>query len=89
MKHYKKTVVPEKVVEFQTHVTCDMCGVKIERECYEVEDIEISRKTGYSYPEGGSGEKVEVDLCSNCFENELIPWLTSKGVVPTTTEWDY
>ena len=30
---------------------------------------------------------VEVDMCSQCFETKLVPWLREQGAEPRTTEW--
>jgi len=89
MKHIKTVKVPETTRQITDFVTCDLCGVEITCGNYEVDEVEISCKTGSSYPEGGCGEEIVVDMCSKCFENELIPWLKSKGVKIETKPWEW
>ena len=71
--------------------TCDMCQKKIQRTGpYEVLETEISIETGESYgSEGGSTTTTYADLCQECFEGRLIPWLQSQGVTMQTKESDW
>lgn len=90
MKHMKTVAVPATTREVVDFVTCDLCGAKIDtRDNYEVNEVEVHHKTGSSYPEGGSGEDVSVDMCGKCFDEKLVPWLRSQGVEPRTEEWDW
>lgn len=49
----------------------------------------ISRKTGFSYPEGGHTERSTWHICPECFDMKLVPWLKQQGAEPTKTESDY
>ena len=90
MKHYEKTIIPQQVKEVLTSTTCDLCKGKIEtKEYYATQDVKVECRTGMSYPEGGFGEYTEVDLCPDCFNSKLLPWLCSQGAEPRQTEWDY
>lgn len=90
MKIMKTVQVPASTRDVVDKVVCDLCKRNIPNEgSYEVNEVTVSHKTGSSYPEGGSGEKVRVDLCPSCFDEKLIPWLTSQGVEPTTEEWEF
>jgi hypothetical protein len=89
MKHYEKTIIPQQVKEVLASTTCDLCKEKIEtKECWAIQDVEIQCRTGMSYPEGGFGECTEVDLCPDCFNSKLLPWLRSQGAEPHQREWD-
>jgi hypothetical protein len=87
MKHIKNVEVPahtRKVVDF---VTCDLCGGVIKTYRYEVDEVEIMHRTGDEFPEGGSGEETTVDMCGECFDTKLLPWLLEQGAKPETKEW--
>ena len=91
----KKLVeVPAKTEEREVAVICDSCSKEsTQREGwaggYNIDEITISRNTGSSYPEGGSGEKFVVDLCPDCFKDKLLPALNALGIYGRTDEWDW
>ena len=89
MRHMKKVTIPGRIEDRINFVTCDLCGKKIEEKTYVVDEVEVRHKIGSSYPDGGSGEETIVDLCGDCFDTKLIPWLSSQGVKPQTNEWDW
>ena len=89
MKHMKTVSVPASTREIVEFVSCDLCGAKIKSKDFDVDEVEVRHKTGCSYPEGGSGEEVSVDMCGKCFDGKLVPWLRSQGVEPNTREWDW
>jgi hypothetical protein len=90
MKHMESVTIPAREEKRLDFITCDMCGERIESgDAYEVNEVEIRHKTGYSYPEGGSGQEVLVDLCAKCFDDKLVPWLRSQGVNPRVEDWDW
>jgi len=89
MKYMKKVEVPAKMKDVVDFVTCDLCGVKITEEGYEVSEVEVRHKIGYSCPSGGSGEETSVDMCGKCFDEKLLPWLRSQGAEPSTEDWDW
>jgi len=75
---------------------CDLCGREStkpaqgwEENSFQVEEIEISHRSGEQYPESGSGDKIEIHLCPECFRNKLVPWLQSQGADVKYEEWDY
>jgi len=90
MEHYIEIEIPAKKEQKLIKRTCDLCGDTIyPREKFDAEEVEIIHTTGNSYPEGGSGEKIKVDMCGNCFDKKLIPWLLKQGCNPVKTEWDW
>lgn len=91
MKVYKDKAIPAKTESVLDHLSCDMCGsrINIGLSGFKVDEVEISHETGQSYPEGGMGDRVIVDLCGDCFDSRLIPWLKTQGVKPTKEELDY
>jgi len=102
MRHMKTVVVPAKPAttkEVVDHVTCDICGKAANRYdwgtgSYQIDDIDVSievkRREGESYPEGGSGTEVVIDVCPDCFVKKLVPWVESHGHAKIeTTEWDW
>jgi hypothetical protein len=94
MKHYKSKVVTE-TKRFFEYVQCDICGRQANDddnwngESYGVSETEIKYREGASYPEGGSGTEIRVDICPTCFLDKLVPWLKSQGVSIEKKEWDW
>jgi uncharacterized protein (DUF2225 family) len=96
-KYTKKPRVIEER-EVLSEVSCDLCG-KVGRygdwessnwEVAESEiEIEVRYKDGASYPDGGSGQKYNVDICPECFKDKLIPWLESQGCKAKFEDWDW
>ena len=89
MKHMQEIEVPARKEIRVVRVTCELCGIEIKKEPYSAEEIVVKHRTGSGYPECGSGEEVEVDICGVCFDTKLIPWLKSQGAEPQTREWDW
>lgn len=89
MKYYKKIEIPARSKQTLDKTTCDICRRKIENEYCSVEEVKVELKTGNVYPDGGSGENIEFDICKNCFEEKLIPWFKEQGAEPQVTEWDW
>lgn len=93
MEHYKTVTipaVPEKTVKEWVKTTCDMCKDDIHRPvAYDIEEIEVSLKVGTNYPEGGSGELIEIDICSKCFTGKLVPFIKSQGAEVKTKKWEW
>ena len=97
MREYKKrtrTVEENELVS----LTCDLCGRKAKRDgwessCFEVNETEVEvtvrQKEGTNYPECGSGTKIVVDLCPQCFTGRLVPWLREQGAQIETQNWDW
>lgn len=89
MKQFEDVVVPKRTESKLVTTTCDLCTREITTGRFEVNEVEISCKTGESYPEGGNGVITEIDMCQTCFIEKLIPWLKSQGVKTEPTEWDW
>ena len=89
MQHMKTIHIPEATREIVDFVTCDLCGRKIENRSFAVNEVEVRHTTGSSYPEGGSGEEVVVDMCGTSFNKKLIPWLATQGAKPKPVAWDW
>lgn len=97
MRTYEiKTETVERTTLVKT--TCDLCGKEATRgggesSFYEVNETEVEvtvrQKDGRSYPDNGSGTKVNFDICPDCFKNKLIPFLESQGAKVERTEWDF
>ena len=89
MKHNKTITIPEHthiVTEFET---CDLCGVKLETEPYEVDYVELCHRKGFNYPDNGYGVETLFDICGNCFQQKLVPLLISQGAQPQIGKWDW
>ena len=98
MKTYKTEIIPQHTERVLNKRTCDICGRKAETydwgaAMYEVKEtvvcVEVRQRQGVSYPEGGSGTEIEVDLCPTCFKEKLVPWLRSQGATIEEKEWEW
>lgn len=90
MKHYTEVIIPARITNEVSHITCDLCKNKIQhKSSYDVDEVTVSYRTGRSYPEGGDGTETEFDICNTCFTEKLVPWLIFQGAVPTITPWEH
>lgn len=98
MRKYEKRPQTIEEREELVETTCDLCGAiakegNWESSAWEVAEseieIEVRYKDGCSYPEHGSGELFNVDICPKCFREKLIPWLRSQGCKTKFEEWDW
>jgi len=93
MKVYREETIPETTRQVLDHKTCDLCGKKTTKNLgpnnwdapdwhFEETDVSmtIKHETGESYPEGIFSETCEIDICPECFQHKLIPWLKAQGV---------
>lgn len=85
----KEKRMKEVDVTIEDYNLCDKCNEKIKKEdSYDAFECEFIYKTGSSYPEGGSGEKQEMELCQKCAV-ELVALLKTNGYRVTDSEWDW
>lgn len=88
MKHMKTVEVPATKKDEVDFVTCDLCGRKIGERGFDVDEVEVFHREGKSYPGFASGIETSVDMCGECFDDKLVPWLRSQGVEPRTDDFD-
>lgn len=78
---------------------CDLChavakhpGERWSGSVFDVSETEVSvrvnLKEGETYPEGGFGTEINIDLCPKCFTTVLVPWLVSQGAKIPTEDWE-
>lgn len=77
----REVVVSERCV-------CDKCGEDIVKNTYDAFSFELSYQIGDCYPEGGSGEKWELDLCQDCAV-KAKDLLKNNGYRFIESDWDY
>jgi hypothetical protein len=53
-----------------------------------LDDITVSRRKGSAFPEGGMGQSWVVDVCPQCWETKVLPWLKAQGANVEPEEWD-
>ena len=87
MRHMKTEIVPATTREVEDKVACDLCGADINRQGYEIDEVTVKHRMGSSYPECGSGEEVITDICGQCFDKKMVPWLKSQGAEPRIEKW--
>jgi Zn finger protein HypA/HybF involved in hydrogenase expression len=84
----KKEMKMQEVI-IDSYLVCDKCGKRIKQESsYDAFECKFVYKTGDIYPEGGSGEKQELDLCQKC-GYEAMKLLKNNGFNVREIEWDY
>lgn len=98
MKVYEEQVVPATTKKVCVRRKCDLCGVESKSSdwagaWYEVNEtdvrVTVKHRVGSQFPEGSSGEEYEVDICPECFQKRLIPWLKSQGANITESTFGY
>ncbi len=100
MKVYKKeTKTITKEVNTFVSRNCDLCGKPSADDSdwknggYEVSETEVEMtvklREGLRFPEGSYVEGYDIDLCPECFNNELVPWLISKGAKIERKDFGY
>lgn len=85
MRKYENQTIETRV---EISCTCDKCGEEIKTDYYDAFDFDFKLKTGFSYPEGGSGEKIILDLCKECAKM-LVSFLQDNGFKTRTEDWDF
>lgn len=96
MKQYKMVTRPAYQEEELEFIQCELCE-QITRhsscwndyDSFHQDEVTIQWKEGNNYPDGGSGTRIEVDLCPTCFQEKLTPWIQSQGGQPRMKEWDW
>ena len=95
MKHYEDVPVPATTRRQCVKRTCDLCGKEGNKwGCWKdaagfgEPESTVELRTGHQYPEGGTGTKWEIDICPECFENKLVPWVRSRGADIQLEEWN-
>jgi len=88
----QEEVVRDKLVGIE----CDWCKAEYKNEdtfdgkdsTFEVNEFKLKWRDGSQYPEGGSGEEIEVELCHKCRE-KLKVLLTNNDITLHEREWDW
>ncbi len=72
---------------------CDFCNEKIRRNRgFKVDEVTIQYQHGDSYPECSDVTEESVDMCGDCYQKKLEPWLEEnmiKGRVIRETDRGY
>ena len=93
MKTYENYTPPPQSIEILESITCDLCGSvttsEWKQDMTDIEKIRVLQVTGYDCQSGGQATEISFDICPDCFENRLIPWLKSQGAEPTIKESDW
>ena len=96
MKIYKTIPVPATTREHLDKIICDICkkespyGPNWTKEYARTLDTTIEFEDSYNYGnDGGHGEKLNFDICTECFKEKLIPFFKQFGAEPTRKEIDY
>jgi hypothetical protein len=88
--HYRTEEVPATTRRIETHTTCDLCGGTIKNASYgDYDECTIARRSGARYGGEGNHEETSMDMCGECFETKLTPWLESQGVKMQKADQDY
>jgi hypothetical protein len=78
---------PAQTKEMVDFITCDLCGKKIFTWAPNVDDVEISHKSGITdYGSHFDGTISSFDVCGSCYEDRVVAWFKSQGVEPAIIE---
>lgn len=89
MIHTRPRHTPAQTVDVEDYRTCDLCGDRITRFAYDVDEVEVGRSVGTRYPEGSQIQRTELDMCGECFDTKLVPWLESQGATLRILDQDF
>lgn len=84
----KETQIRQVEITIESYTLCDKCNSKIKTSTFDAFECEFIHKTGNSFPEGGSGNKQEMELCQQCAV-ELVDLLIENGYRINESEWDF
>lgn len=79
MRRYEQKTYPAVTRRELVETKCDLCGRILVERNYEVREAQIRVKVGESYPEGGTVVEREVDICPECVEEKVFPFLVNLG----------
>lgn len=99
MRRFETKTHPAREYEKEVEVRCDLCGRSAPRpgdydthlwasHGYGINCVDIKIQTGESYPECTSSETRSYDVCPECFEGKVEPFLQSLGAEPRTEKYD-
>ena len=105
MRKYKEVIkpaVPETTQQVFSEGSCDICG-KVsteydsfnscfnwsEESYYHKKMVQIFLENRYNYIDSGSSQKEFFEICPDCFENKVVPFLESLGAKKYTEERDW
>jgi hypothetical protein len=89
MEHHKTITIPERQSTVFDYKTCDLCKKKIEEEYGEKSEVTMLYSNGYHYPEGGGGTEQIFDVCPDCWNDKIVPFMEGQGALFRIREWDY
>lgn len=84
MKQYREY---KSIQKYISGCLCDKCNNQINIDRYNAFEFNLECKTGNQYPEGGSGDKFELDLCEKCID-DFKKLLIDNGYRVQESEWD-
>lgn len=89
MRRYEHKTYPAVTRRELVETKCDLCGRNLKEKNYEVREATIRVKVGESYPEGGTVVEREVDICPECVEEKVFPFLESLGATVHEEKTDF
>lgn len=76
MKKYGEVMVPKKTLISHT---CDICKKDVKpKDSFDVSYTTIEMQKAECYPGYTSGMKYRIDVCTDCFEDKIIPLIEEK-----------
>jgi hypothetical protein len=88
-KIVKTIPIPATQKVILDYLTCDLCGEKIVHSSDNMDECTVKRTEGYKYSDCGGGTDTVFDICGECFESKLIPWMAEQKASPRVEDWDY
>lgn len=91
-KHVRTVEIPATTHEVVDKIECDLCGGSAQDPDGtepNIDHVTIRRETGYRSSDGGSYTATIVDVCAQCFETKVMPFLQREGAKPRKEEVDW
>jgi hypothetical protein len=88
MRVTKTVTIPIYTREVTDYKVCDICHNIIEEVGgYDVDEVILQYRNGSSYPAGSFGETESFDICPDCFNDKIKPFIISFGSEPQLKDW--
>ena len=81
--------VPPRTAEKVVATLCDLCGKAIIEDSFDVDDVTIQHRVGYSCSGGSDIATAVFDVCGMCWTTTVVPWFASKSAKPRREECNW
>lgn len=92
MKTVVHPAVPERAETVVDEILCEICGKPCGTGEYDstIDHVSVKHVVGNNYgADGVYSTTTFIDLCPDCFDNKLVPWIIRWNGQPRTEEKDF